>query len=862
MATRSQPKLKVAKAAWLAALAGALAATAGLAQELRYSVPLFGAAEAERQGFVRIVNRSATAGGATVYAIDDGGARRGPVTLDFAPRQALHFNSDDLQRGNADKGVAGVGAPGTGDWRLEITSELDLQVLAYLRTRPGGFLTSMHDVAPEADGAHRIAILDPGRGAAPRGRLRLVNAGEEAAAVVIRGVDDAGRAGAADIRLALPGGQARTIDAKALEEGDAGLFQGALGDGGGMWRLTVSADQPIQAMSLLDAEDPRLRTNLSTAPANAETSGGATTHRVPLFPPKSHPAWDGVLRLVNRLRRGVSVRITAVDDEGAGRGPVTLTIPDGATTHLDSTDLEDGNAAKGLSGGVGDGDGNWRLALRADGDIDVLAYVRTGDRFLTGMHDLAPAAADGRRVAIFNPASNTNQRSMLRLINDNDQDAAVTITGVDDSGAAGAGAARIVVPANAARHYSATSLESGAGGSGVAGALGAGRGKWRLTVESDRPVGVMSLLESPGGHLTNLSTGGVTPPNRPPVVTVPAELEVAEGAVLGVAASATDPDGSIASWRWEQVSGPAFDLRQTDTPDLIARAPLVEVDETAEFRVTVTDDQGGAGAAAIRVLVRDAGNGGEDGEFAVGERFRDCPECPEMVVVPSGTFMMGAPVSEPDSTSDERPVHEVTIGAPFAVGVYEVTFEEWDACVADGGCGGHRPNDQGWGRGDRPAMLVNWGDAQSYVEWLSRRTGEAYRLPSESEWEYAARAGTRTAYSWGDAVGDNRANCYGCGSSWDNLSPAPVGSFDANAWGLHDVHGNVWEWVQDCWNADYEGAPSDGSAWLSGTCSERVLRSGSWDYVPSSLRAANRIKIPTGIRDVDFGLRVVRTLAP
>ena len=859
MATRSQPKLKVAKAAWLAALAGALAATASLAQELRYSVPLFGAAEAERQGFVRIVNRSATAGGATVYAIDDAGARRGPVTLDFAPRQALHFNSDDLQRGNADKGVAGVGAPGTGDWRLEITSELDLQVLAYLRTRPGGFLTSMHDVAPEADGAHRIAILDPGGGAAPRGRLRLVNAGEEAAAVVIRGVDDAGRAGAADIRLALPGGQARTIDAQALEEGDADLFQGALGDGGGMWRLTVSADQPIQAMSLLDAEDPRLRTNLSTAPANAETSGGATTHRVPLFPPKSHAAWDGVLRLVNRLRRGVSVRITAVDDEGAGRGPVTLTIPDGATTHLDSTDLEDGNAAKGLSGGVGDGDGNWRLALRADGDIDVLAYVRTGDRFLTGMHDLAPAAADGRRVAIFNPASNANQRSMLRLINDNDQDAAVTITGVDDSGAAGAGAARIVVPANAARHYSATSLESGAGGSGVAGALGAGRGKWRLTVESDRPVGVMSLLESPGGHLTNLSTGGVTPPNRPPVVTVPAELEVAEGAVLGVAASATDPDGSIASWRWEQVSGPAFDLRQTDTPDLIARAPLVEVDETAEFRVTVTDDRGGTAAAVLRVLVRDSAGGEKVRE--VGERFRDCPECPEMVVVPAGTFMMGGPASDPQSLSSERPVHEVTIGAPFAVGVYEVTFDEWNACVADGGCGGYRPADRGWGRGSRPVIQVSWEEAQSYVRWLSEKTGESYRLLSESEWEYAARAGTDTRYSWGDEIGDNRANCFNCGSQWDGRSTAPVGSFAANAWGLHDMHGNVVEWTEDCWNGSYEGAPSDGSAWLSGSCSERILRGGSWSLLASFLRASNRDRFGSGNRLVSDGFRVAQTLA-
>ena len=843
-----------ATAAWLAAVALAAAAVSGLAQERRYSVPLFGAAEAERQGFVRLVNRSAEAGSATVRAIDDAGGRRGPVTLEFAPGQARHFNSDDLQRGNADKGVEGIGAPGRGDWRLEVSSALDLEVLSYLRTKPGGFLTSMHDVAPEADGSHRIAIFEPGGGANPSGKLRLVNAGDEAAAVTVRGVDDAGRAGAAELRLSLPAGESRTLDARDMEEGNAELFQGALGDGAGRWRLTVVADWPIQAMSLLDARDPRLRANLSTAPANAGTTGGDAVHRVPLFPPKSRSARQGVLRVVNRSARAGAVRIEAVDDEGAGYGPATLTIGAGETAHVDSADLEDGDAAKGLPVGVGDGSGDWRLALSTGLDVDVLAYVRTADGFLASAHDAAPSAGGRHRVSIFNPASNANQRSALRVVNDGGEDAAVEIAGVDDGGFAGADALRVVVPANAAREYTSADLESGA--------LGDGQGKWRLTVESDRRIRVMSLLESPGGHLTNLSTGA---PNRLPVVAVLSDVEVEEGAVLEVAASASDPDGSIASWRWEQLSGPAFHLELTDGPRFAAVAPLVEADETAEFRVSATDDRGGVGAAAIRVLVTDAengGNGGEDGEFAVGETFRDCDECPEMVVVPAGSFMMGAPVSEPDSLSRERPVHEVTIAEPFAVGVYEATFEEWDACVADGGCGGHRPNDQGWGRGDRPAMLVNWGDAQSYVEWLSRRTGESYRLPSESEWEYVARAGTRTAYSWGDAVGVNLANCYGCGSSWDNVSPAPVGSFDANPWGLHDVHGNVWEWVQDCWNADYEGAPSDGSAWLSGTCSERVLRSGSWDYVPSSLRAANRIKIPTGIRDVDFGLRVVRTLAP
>ncbi len=240
---------------------------------------------------------------------------------------------------------------------------------------------------------------------------------------------------------------------------------------------------------------------------------------------------------------------------------------------------------------------------------------------------------------------------------------------------------------------------------------------------------------------------------------------------------------------------------------------------------------------------------------------RDCPECPDMVVVPAGSFMMGSPSREQGRYDDEGPVHEVRIGAPFAVGVYEVTFAEWDACSAAGGCG-HRPDDRGWGRGDRPAINVSWEDAKGYVQWLSRKTKQGYRLLSEAEWEYAARAGTETAYSWGDAIGVNLANCNRCGSRWDNSKTAPVGSFGANAWGLHDMHGNVQEWTEDCWNGSYRGAPSDGGAWLSGICAVRVLRGGSWDYLPANLRAANRLWNSSGLRIFGIGFRVARTLTP
>ena len=242
-----------------------------------------------------------------------------------------------------------------------------------------------------------------------------------------------------------------------------------------------------------------------------------------------------------------------------------------------------------------------------------------------------------------------------------------------------------------------------------------------------------------------------------------------------------------------------------------------------------------------------------------GETFQDCDECPKMVVVPSGRFTMGASSSE-GGDSDERPMRRVRIDYRFAVGVYEVTFAEWYACVDAGGCGNYIPDDRGWSRGKRPVIYVSWDNAQSYVSWLSDRTGKTYRLLSESKWEYVARAGTETEYSWGDSIGVNRANCDGCGSQWDGKQTAPVGSFEANAWGVHDMHGNVQEWVQDCQNKNYEGAPADGSVWESGDCDSRMYRGGTWYDGPEDLRSANRDGFYTHFRYFGYGFRVARDL--
>ena len=270
----------------------------------------------------------------------------------------------------------------------------------------------------------------------------------------------------------------------------------------------------------------------------------------------------------------------------------------------------------------------------------------------------------------------------------------------------------------------------------------------------------------------------------------------------------------------------------------------------------------GAGAGSGAAAAKEAAPGGEAGSPPPpGTILRDCAQCPELVVVPAGAFRMGDLSGGGDV--DERPVRTVTLPRAFALARYETTFAEWDACAAAGAC---RPGvgDVGFGRGRRPVVLVGWEDARAYTAWLSRRTGKAYRLPSEAEWEYAARAGAGTRFPWGDGIGSGRASCDGCGSRWDDARTAPVGSFPANAFGVHDMVGNVYEWVADCGRPSYEGAPSDGSAHASsgddGDCGWRMMRGGSWLSLPRASRPANRVRNPAGFRDVHVGFRVARSL--
>ena len=469
------------------------------------AIPLFvSASHPTRQGFARIINRSDRAGAVSIHAIDDAGERRGPATLSLVAGQTAHFNSGDLEAGNPAKGLSGGVGEGLGDWRLELATDLDIEALAYMRTEDG-FLTGMNEVATHTGdyGAVEIATtFNPASNRTQVSELRLINPGPSSSEIHywLQGQDDRGDPSPAeDTVLGVLRSGSITFGAQRLEAGDRS-FSGHLGDGNGKWRLGLVASLPASAMSLLQSPTGHL-TNLS----------GRATHIgrqvvVPLFISASNPPQQGFARIISRDDRSGTVNIHAIDDSGRRRGPVRLSLDAQHAMHFNSEDLEEGNPAKGLSGGLGAGEGDWRLELDADVDIEALAYVRTSDGFLTGMNALAPKRNGRLEVVFFNPASNERQVSRLRLVNPADADATLTITGMDDAGEAPPeGAVALTVPAGAATEITAQQLEAGA--DHFEGRFGDGKGKWRLFIEADQDIQAMSLLESPTGHIANLSSG-------------------------------------------------------------------------------------------------------------------------------------------------------------------------------------------------------------------------------------------------------------------------------------------------------------------------------------------------------------------
>ena len=338
----------------------------------------------------------------------------------------------------------------------------------------------------------------------------------------------------------------------------------------------------------------------------------------------------------------------------------------------------------------------------------------------------------------------------------------------------------------------------------------------------------------------------------------------------------------------------SLDVSNTPVSDLVPLSTLTNLEELNLSFTRVKELAPISGLKGLRVLGLDGlgiHNFGSDGRLpelkvwqdpvnakpgAPGATFRDCPECPQMVVVPAGSFVMGSPAGELGRLGDEGPQHTVRIAQPFAIGKFEVRFDEWLSCVQAGAC--RAASDSGWGRGIRPAIHVSWDDAVSYAKWLSAKTGKRYRLPTEAEWEYAARAGTSGAHFWDDQSANacRFASVYEArgkatfGYSWEAFvcddgfpATAPVGTFQPNRFGLHDMLGNVWEWVQDCYHASYEGVPSDGSVWQEDPeckVGRRVIRGGSWSIEPVNLRSANRSWNFPDLRYNFLGFRLAQDL--
>ena len=232
----------------------------------------------------------------------------------------------------------------------------------------------------------------------------------------------------------------------------------------------------------------------------------------------------------------------------------------------------------------------------------------------------------------------------------------------------------------------------------------------------------------------------------------------------------------------------------------------------------------------------------------------DCKNCPVVVALPAGDFTMGSNSSDPT----ERPAFHVTIGKPFAIGKYEVTVGQWNACIDAGACPSMTRD--AVRAADGPARDVSWDDTQLYLAWLSKATGKSYRLPTEAEWEYAARGGTGTRYWWGQQMATGKANCKECGEPWQADAPAKVGSFERNPFGLYDMNGSVWEWVSDCWHSSYRRAPSDGRSWEETDCRVRVLRGGSWREGASYMPSSTGFKYDGSVRQSQNGFRVARAV--
>ena len=558
--------------AWLPAAAVGMAAWGA---EEAHTVPYVPSASSEgRAGVVRIESRSAVPGEVRIMAVDDAGQRLEAGRLTLGAKAAVEFEIDALESGNTSLGLTGTG-PGEGDWRLELTTELDIEARAYARSE--GFLTALHDAALVA-GEVELPLFNPGGEARPRSVLRLANAGGERATVTVGGIDDAGRAGG-PVTVELGAWESRGYTASELESGSAAGLSGSLGDGEGKWRLKLEAERGSAYATnlLLDGSV------LSSVPGGMSRGPGGV-HRVSLFPSASDGAGRrGAVRVVNRSAESAEVGIDAFDATDRAYERLRLSLGGDSSEQFDSTDLEHGNSEKGLTGSTGSGEGDWWLELTSGSDIEVLSYVDTATGPLSAVRGAAGVeTGTGMR---YEAVLLSGAAGELRLLNAGGETVAVRVSGTHDAGAPG-GAAELTLAPWASRTLTREALEEGE--AGLRGALGAGTGSWRLILEADGEIDVLSLVRGAGGKLSDVSRRG-RPAGAPP------RTDVIDAAVsradLRVAASASAAELS---------PGEAFELTATvgNVGDREASATTLRYHRSADADITPGDTEVGTGPVA------------------------------------------------------------------------------------------------------------------------------------------------------------------------------------------------------------------------------------------------------------------------
>ena len=553
--------------------------------EESHTVPYLPSAAAEgHAGVVRIESRSGVSGQVLVVAVDDAGRRVEAGRLTLGALAAVEFETAAMESGDPAPGLAGTG-PGQGDWRLELTTDLDIEARAYARSE--GFLTALHDAALVA-GEVELPLFHPGGEARPRSVLRLANAGGERATVTASGVDDAGHPGG-EVTVELGAWEARGYTASELESGSAAGLSGSLGDGVGKWRLFLEAERGSAYATnlLLDGSV------LSSVPGGMSRGAGGL-HRVSLFPSASDGSGRrGVVRVVNRSPESAEVSIDAFDATDRAYERLRLSLGGHSSEQFDSTDLEQGSSEKGLEGSAGSGEGDWWLELTSGSDIEVLSYVDTATGPLSALRGTAGVETEtGMRYEAVLLAGASGE---LRLLNAGGETVEVRLSGTDDAGAPG-GEAELTLAPWASRTLTREAL--GEGEAGLRGALGAGTGSWRLILEADGEIDVLSLVRGAGGMLSDVSRRG-RPAGAPP------RTDVIDATTsrpdLRVAASASEAELS---------PGESFDLTATvgNIGDRRAAATTLRYYRSADATITTTDMQEGtdpvAALAAAQSIAR------------------------------------------------------------------------------------------------------------------------------------------------------------------------------------------------------------------------------------------------------------------